>query len=252
MLQKIIPLVAAGVLIVATTFWEGQFTQRWAKREVTDVQKEFAARLATIPMEFGDWTAREIQGDERQLALAGAIGSFSRVYTSESTGAQVNVFFITGAAPDITKHTPDQCYAGAGYEMADEDMRYTVDSPSGPADYRTAVFVKRAPGKLPEMLRIFWSWSTDGAWTAPSQAQITFAYAPAIYKMYAISAVSAERQPAQEGPTVGFLREFLPEVDRALFKAPAPDESSPTPEADGSPDAGTKPEPTIAEPTIAE
>ena len=83
------------------------------------------------------------------------------------------------------------------------------------ADFKLGVFTK--PGPIPDTIRIYWGWSTDGKWSAPGAPRFTFARHPSLYKMYVISRVRDPRNPDQAGTTArAFLDLFLPALQKAL------------------------------------
>ena len=66
------------------------------------------------------------------------------------------------------------------------------------------------------MTRVYWSWSADGAWNAPSGPRYAFARYRALYKLYVIPNV-LEDDTLNAGYAVDFLKVFIPELDKTLF-----------------------------------
>ena len=48
--------------------------------------------------------------------MAGAVGYISRLYKNPGKGLEISVLLLSGLPGDITTHTPDACYPGAGYD----------------------------------------------------------------------------------------------------------------------------------------
>ena len=73
--------VAALALIVGSGLVHGAWTNRW---RTAPALAELAARLESVPTVLGDWTATSRAIPPRELAMAGAVGQISRVYTNLS------------------------------------------------------------------------------------------------------------------------------------------------------------------------
>jgi hypothetical protein len=210
----VIALAVAGLAAAAVV--EGKRNKRWG---TTEEGRAAAAKLGAVPAAFGDWASEEVKIEEKVLKVAEADGHVSRAYKNRKTGAEVTVLMLCGPSGPIGAHTPDVCYAGAGYAMAGDAQKVTVAPPGEPgATYWSARFDKKAP---PSALRVCWMWGTDGNWEASENAR--FGLQSALYKMYVVrsesdgpAARATERDPVRE-----FLTDFLPEVRKALAPPPA-------------------------------
>ncbi len=231
--RYLVPAIAAGILIIASALLQGKWTERWSKREVTATQLEFAQRLARIPTEFGDWTSKEVPADPQQLEAARAVGHYQREFRNRLDPTQVvSVFIVCGHGRDMTQHTPDQCYKASGYLEDDHETKYFIDN-LRPAEIAAADGAKAAaePYKFTtnrfrkgdafagaQTLRIFWSFSEEGEWVAPTVAKYALAGSPAVFKVYAITEVRGDRSEApQDSAARNFLQEFMPRLNEALF-----------------------------------
>src|SRR5689334_22154875 len=138
---------------------------------------DLAARFDSVPMTIGDWTAtrQELGADERRMA--GAEAWLSRVYTNPGRGVSVSVLLLGGLPGKISTHTPDVCYAGAGYNLGAPSA---YERPYGPDGRRAAFRTARAArgGADPSVLRIFWTWHAQAGWAAPGDPRWTFASEP--------------------------------------------------------------------------
>ncbi|MBV8309680.1 MAG: exosortase-associated EpsI family protein, partial [Planctomycetaceae bacterium] len=105
-----ISAVAALALIVGSGLIHGTWTNRW---RTAPALAELAARLDSVPTVLGDWTATAQAIPPRQMAIAGAVGQISRVYTNPTKGLTVSVLLLCGLPGNISTHTPDVCYPGA-------------------------------------------------------------------------------------------------------------------------------------------
>lgn len=217
----IVPTSVAVVLIVLTSVLQGRWTQRW-EDTTSEELVAMAAAYSKIPMTVGDWEGERSQqeANRRELEVAGAEGHLSANYTNPKNNQMVSVYMICGASRNVSVHTPEACYPGAGFVMEGRTQKYTLRSGASAAEFTTAVFVKSTPSGT-QRLRLFWAWTTDGTWESPDWPRLRFGGRQALNKLYLIS-VAPPDQPVNESPIIGFAEVFLPEVQKVLFgKQPA-------------------------------
>ena len=229
-----LPIVAAVLILVAVTVMQGMLTERWTSGDVAEELVKTAASLEqNFPREFGEWEAeRELETDPRQMEVAGAVGHISRLYRHKTTGQQVSTFVVCATPHDASGHTPDRCYPGAGFEIAEQEHRQSVPLTDG----RTAETFTGTFRKQGQTLRIFWTYGVEGTWVAPQIARIELAGKPAVNKLYAIVDETADEDGSAMAACVEFLAELLPIFDQAVVAAAE----------DVSPDGGQAAEPTPA------
>jgi len=211
----ILRITAAAALIVGAGYVHGAWTGRWGP---SPAMAALSARFASVPMAIGDWTATSHELGAAERKMAGAEAWLSRVYTNPGRGVSISVLLLGGLPGKMSTHTPDICYAGAGYELgppAAYERRYGTDGRR--AGFRTATAMRG--GANPSALRIFWTWHASTGWAAPEDPRWTFAAERALCKLYVVretggAAVAPDRDPCNE-----FLDLFLPELDRAVFPA---------------------------------
>ena len=204
--------VAALALIVGSGLVHGAWTNRW---RTTPALADLAARLESVPTVLGDWTATSQAIPPRELAIAGAVGHISRVYTNPTKGLTVSVLLLCGLPGDISPHTPDACYPGAGYTLGNSERfvhRYGV--PERAAEFQTA-FASRA-GTKPSRLRLFWAWHAPGGWSAPANARWAFAAEPMLSKLYIVRETGGVAVDPKDDSCAQFLSLLLPELDRVI------------------------------------
>jgi hypothetical protein len=225
----LIAVVAAVLLVVGVTALQGMWTDRWSGRNVAADLKQAADRLENgFPKTFGGWEfVQELPSDPRQLELAGAVGHISRLFANKETGAKVSVFIVCATPHDASGHTPDRCYPGAGFEIAEAEHRQSIPLEDG----RTAETFTGTFRKTGQTLRVFWTYGVDGRWIAPQIARIDLAGTSAVYKLYAI--IDETRlQPGQATVVCSeFLSALLPQFDESVFGRKV------SPEAAGEPKA---------------
>ncbi len=204
--------VTALALIIGSGLMHGAWTNRW---RTAPALAELAARLESVPTVLGDWTGSSQAIPSRQMAIAGAAGQLSRVYTNPKNGQTVSVMLLCGLPGNISTHTPDACYPGAGYTLGSSErfiQRYGV--PERDAEFQTAV-ASRA-GTNPSYLRLYWTWHASGGWSAPDNARWAFAAEPMLAKLYVVRETRGVAVDPKEDPCAQFMSLLLPELDRVM------------------------------------
>ena len=171
-----------------------------------------------MPLDIGDWkgTASELPPEER--AMAGATACLARQYFNPSTGTAVTVLLLGGGPGKISTHTPDVCYASAGYSLAPPTrFQRTYGLKDQRATFRTALATRG--GTNPSVLQIIWSWNASKGWSAPDEPRWEFANAQALCKLYVVRETRGEVADPGSDPCNDFLTVFLPELDQRVFSA---------------------------------
>jgi hypothetical protein len=176
-------LMAFSLLLVSGIV-HGRLTERWG---TSSALAEAIARLDRVPRSIGDWRARDVAMDRRQIERAGIQGYLSRTYHNVRDGREVTVLLVCGRPGPIAVHTPDICYKGSGYESDSEPVvRPIAIAGDHPAEFLKARFAK-AGAPVPDVLDILWAWNARGIWEVPAYPRIAFAAYPSLYKVYVIT-----------------------------------------------------------------
>ncbi len=207
-------VIAAFGVVVGTTYLHGRMTDRWTVQNVAAELQQAAKLLEErFPDRCGDWEViEELESNPEELRRAGAVGHVSRAYVNTRTKAQLSAFVVCATPHNASGHTPDRCYPGAGFEIAETEHRQTVPLADGHnAEVFTGTFRKAG-----QTLRVFWTYSMEDAWVAPQIARIELANAKAVYKVYVI--IDESRLPPGVGAKVcaQFLSDVLTHFDAAL------------------------------------
>ena len=205
--------VAALALIVGSGLVHGAGTNRW---RTAPALADLAARLESVPTVLGDWTATSQAIPPGELAMAGAVGQISRVYTNPTNGLAVSVLLLCGLPGNISTHTPDACYPGAGYTLGNSEKfvhRYGV--PERAAEFQTAVASRT--GTNPSYLRLYWTWHATGGWSAPEHARWAFAAEPMLSKLYVVRETGGVAVDPKSDPCAQFMSLLLPQLDRVML-----------------------------------
>ncbi|HZZ80076.1 MAG TPA: exosortase-associated EpsI family protein [Gemmataceae bacterium] len=202
-MQRIIIVIAAAGMLVASGAVHGVWTDRWS--EQTDL-KAAASKLERLPMTIGSWQGAnvEMQNDPSSSVA----GQLARRYVHDKTGKAVTILLTCGRAGAVCTHTPDVCYAGNGYEV-EKPKRYQASEPK--AEFWTARFVReRASGK--SHLRIFWAWHGTQSWKVADNPRWTFAGEKVLFKLYLINELVQSDEPPEASASVEFMHDLLPAI----------------------------------------
>lgn len=213
-MKKFVVVVVSLIILAGTGLVHGWWTERWVKSEAL---REAVAKVALVPNQVGEWTAEDLPGQEEDFNMAGALGYWTRVYRHPRHAGSILVILMCGRSGHMAVHTPEVCYRGAGFDMLEEPIAYTVRNESGEGlgQFRTARFAKPVGGSRD--LRLFWTWNATGSWVAPASPRWEFGGKPFLYKLYVSHENASPNDRLGDDLGVIFLRQFLPEVDRVLF-----------------------------------
>jgi len=215
MVRNLAYLVFAGVAVGAAIV-HGHWTERWRPAPAVD---EAVARLARLPRNVGDWQATDIPLTQEELKAAKIAGYVQRRYENVRNRQAVSVILVCGRPGPIAVHTPDICFAGAGYRALTTpgDFALEYGTPTREASFKT-MRMQRENAAFPTELRIFWAWGAEGRWQAPANPRLSFARQSALYKLYVFREKPADDAiRPEDDPCVLLLRQLLPEMDLALF-----------------------------------
>lgn len=214
-----LPLAVVLILMAVATWIHGALTDRWGRDRPAELET-FTQRLAGLPKVIGPWESTESTVDPQQLQAAQVTGHVARTYRHLTSGQVVSLFAVCGTSRHITLHTPDLCYAAAGYESEGPPLTYPVEAGlAQPVEFATGLFYKEEPTRLSQM-RIFWTFSGDGQWRGPRFARTALAGQGALYKIYLVVPVTAgaSRSP-EDSPAIEFAKELMPKTQPVLFPA---------------------------------
>lgn len=210
-MARIFMLAIAAIVCLA----DGYLCGRWGGRWGDDSQQVAAASLEQLPLVIGEWQGRTLQLDPRAAKGAGFGGYLLRRYENQRTRAAVTMLLASGRPGPLAVHTPEVCYAGAGFVEAGASTRASVDRSASqkPAEYFQGKFVRKNQVQTEE-LRVVWAWNKSGAWLCPENPRWTLTGVPVVYKLYVCQALVPGSEDGNS--CVDFLRDALPELDRAL------------------------------------
>jgi hypothetical protein len=222
-MTRYFPIAIGVMLIVGLTVIHARMSDRFADSNVSAEQR--AELLKLVPMSFGDWSGEDKPVDPLVKQKAGSEGiAVSRSYRNSRTGERVDLWLICGHAREISAHTPDVCYPGAGFEArAKENGQFPFTLNGKQTPFLTNTFFKEdVTGR--HLVRVFWTWfnsesgehAGDVVWEAPQGARYHFANSRALFKMYFTSEMRDTLETPEQSACIHFARDFMPEVNKAL------------------------------------
>jgi hypothetical protein len=214
-MSRLFPALVGLVLIVAGGLAHGWWTDRWG---LSNEPAASAAKLDNVARNVGDWEAT----DDRiigapELAIGEITNYLSRAYKNRVSGQTVTVLMVCGRPGSISVHTPDVCFRGAGQELLDMKRQQLNLGDSQPSIECFVAHFRQGEAERATHTRVFWTWSADGVWQAPSSPRIAFAGYRALYKLYVLRPVLRNDEPFDTDPAVDFLKVFIPELRKTLF-----------------------------------
>lgn len=233
---RIISIVIALVIVVATGVLHGNGTGRWG---ATDALQHAAAQLDNVPQTIGDWVGEDRPIDPEDTKRAQAERIFARNYVNQKTRTAISVLIVCGRPGTVSVHTPDICFQGQGRIMmnaAPETVSIDLGSKDGApetAQFQTADF-HRPTSVNREQQRVYWTWSNDGTWKAPSDPRVEFFWSNTLYKLYLVRGVSPLESIERDemDPSLEFAQLLLPALDTALFSAPTAEKQDAAPKGE--------------------
>ncbi len=173
-----------------------------------------AARLVNVPKEFGDWRGVDRELDERQLVIGEVTSAIAREYVDRLDRHRFQIVLLCGRPGPISVHTPDICYDANGYKAVTLPEVVDVIGTDGSRAQVWRVGFRPKRADRGEELRVAWTWSDSGPWSAPENPRVTYAPRRFLYKLYVVQQGVAGRQ--DDKGLVDFLKDFLPVVAEAL------------------------------------
>jgi hypothetical protein len=209
-MARILMLAIVAMVLLADGYLCGHWSGRWG-----DSQKVAADSLEHLPLVIGEWQGEPLHLDPSIVKRAEFGGYLLRRYENQRTRTTVTMLLASGRPRPLGVHTPELCYAGAGFAQVGASTRGNVDSLTSetPAEFLQGKFARKNQVQTEE-LRVIWTWNKSGIWQCPDNPRWALIGVPVVYKLYVCQALMPG---SEDGNTcVDFLRDVLPELDRAL------------------------------------
>lgn len=207
------PVAAAVAAVAAAGVLHGRAVDRWGTSERL---AEAVGALQKVPAKVDAWAGKDLDPiPEAVLNLAQINGYVQRAYTAPGGDEPMSVLLVCGRGGPISVHTPDICFAGAGFRQMTEAVPTTVEAGGLGHTLRAAKFAE--PGGRSGVQEVLWAWSADGReWSSPDNPRRQFAREKALYKLYVVRKVPPAEKAGDPNPAHGFLRTALPAFAAAL------------------------------------
>lgn len=210
-MKRIILIPLTGALLVAAGVVHGVWTDRW--NDGSDLVGA-VERLNRIPLHLDDWEGKRVE-HERD-ARSGLAGSATYQFTHKKTGKAVTVFLACGRPGPVSVHTPEVCYAGAGYEV-ERPARFTSPRTGlqGQTFFTSRLVRKRSAEQNQQ--RIFWGWNAGRGWEVSDNPRFSFTGQAVLFKMYVLRELNASSEALENDPCVELMEVLLPALQMEVF-----------------------------------
>lgn len=195
-------------------------------RELNDPAAIAAAvpRLQAIPSTIESWGSSDLKIDEREIRHGGIAGSLRRVYRHVENGKTATLTVLCGAAGPMSVHPPTACFEGVGYSLASGPSLTEVRDVDGVSVTLNRATFRPQESGVAEVVRVFWGWSTDGNWDAPSNPRVAFHGERVLFKLYVVDRAFETADDIAQSEA--FLKDALPAIRKALSGEGQPPEKN--------------------------
>ncbi|MFO0865534.1 MAG: exosortase-associated EpsI family protein [Gemmataceae bacterium] len=204
-----IAALVAGLIVVGAGLVHGKLYDRWGSSQALE---DAVARVDQVPMEIDGLIGETQSAEAEEFRAARAKGYWVRTYRDPDRKTECLVILMCGRPGDMSIHTPDVCYKGAGYEMFGQPSTAAIGELGL---FWTARFVKQSLGN--DDLRLYWAWTNDGAWRAPESPRWEFRGGRFLYKLYIARRASGRDDAKEKETTEAIMRRLLPAFRQTLF-----------------------------------
>ena len=204
-----VALLTAVTILMGSGIVHGIWAERWSPSQQLRAAVE---RVERVPLQVGEWIGKAVDEDAASFVQAGAQAYWTRAYTHPRKKGTLYAILMCGRSGKMAVHTPEVCYRGAGFELANRPETWTVRTSAGESlgTLWTASFSKESGTDL----RLAWGWNDGTSWKASANPRWEFGGEPFLYKLY----LSYEAAPASERAAQDFARQFLPQLDQTLAR----------------------------------
>ena len=154
----------------------GHLRHRWG---ASHAAAEAVERLRCVPTRLNEWEATSTfhLSDREQIALQ-SFGHVGRVYRNQRTGEVVRLSLLLGPFGPTAAHTPEACLGSGEFAVAAPRTPITLAQDN---EFWSVGF--RSSDVDEQHLRVLYSWTHSGAWTAPEHPRLHFAASPYLFKL---------------------------------------------------------------------
>ncbi|MFN0196766.1 MAG: exosortase-associated EpsI family protein [Planctomycetaceae bacterium] len=226
-MKQTVTLAAAVTILVLSGVVHGLMADRWG---LPDRVIKAADRVSNVPSTIGDWSSQDVEVSSETKKVAGAQAILSRIYTHRPTGSAINILIVCGRPGPVSEHPPTICFTSAGFNLTQIQQKHIVTDQNKEeiGEFWMGDFTKTS-GLVPESMRTFWGWSSNGTWEASDNPRLQYAPSAYLYKLYVSRALIRTGEPVNDNDlAIQFMRMLLPELKRTLFDAGQHQTETPT------------------------
>jgi EpsI family protein len=177
--------------------------------------------LASIPKILGDWEGRDEALDPQIARTTGSTDVVTRVYVHRRTGTRLEALLLYGPSTEMKVHTPENCYAAAGFTQPSGAEARTVKVKGGSAWPFHALICTKGEGGQADTEEVYYTWRYEGQWTPGLVTQKRFERIPGMLKIQLGRRLQTGEAAIVGNPCEDFLAHLMPELDRRLAASAA-------------------------------
>lgn len=209
-------LISAGIVALLAGKFADSAVNGFASED-TAVLNQAIERLNNVPESIAGWESTSTTLSEREIEVAGIMGYVRREYRNPRTGYTVNLTLLVGQSGPMSVHPPTACFEGVGYTLLTGPTPTNAEHDSTISQFNKSSF-RQGNAAVPEIVRVFWGWGTDGTWSAPANPRFTFRGQSFLYKMYVTDRWLEDTGRTALPQIEGFLADALPVISQVLTK----------------------------------
>ena len=198
--------VLASTVLLGAGIYHGLATDRWAEPKADE---RAGNMFASVSNEIGDWVGERLPHQEDEDSKTSVINMH---FTNRITGKWIITSITSGRAGRVSVHNPEHCYLGNGYKLADTIHNETLTEPNGEAAQLWTGHFQKKKGAGVESIRIWWAWTADGRWQAPTYPRLYFAAKPRLHKLYVICPAPADDATDDSASYKEFIAQYTSEL----------------------------------------
>lgn len=170
--------------------------------------------LSRIPQQIGPWNSTDGEISDEEQKVAGITGYLRRAYHDERNGYTVNLTVLCGPSGPIAVHPPTACFKGVGYELSAGPHLAKFGS-DDQWQFNRCSF-RQGDVSVPETVRVFWGWGTQGDWSAPESPRFAFRGESRLFKIYVTDEWVEDPDSDALPQAEAFMKDALPVISSVL------------------------------------
>jgi hypothetical protein len=168
-----------------------------------------------LPGEIGPWRrTEEVDFEGHVLEILQCTSHLNRTYVNDLTGEVIHLALLAGPPGPMSVHTPEICYSSREFVVDQEPARAQLGDEAAGDNFWQMRFKSR--DLTGDVLEVWYAWTSDGTWEAPSYPRFKYGAAPLLYKIQVASYVPPTQREGEPQACEEFLRLALPALKQTL------------------------------------